>query len=500
MKVRCPGCKEFFDVPDGASRKAPCPTCGGQVLIEAAEKVSEADSKGDLLDELLLEIRKPEALHPLPIATGAAPPAAGWPEATPEAAERQSSPRKPKSHFPRRPSRVYGKKLSLLRSPTLAVILGILVLVGVGFLVVHFIIDGVRNQTARTALERANGQESSIRSRLETADQYRAEKDYNKALDAYGRVVTLTRPLLDRLRDSAADLKPGDLLEKINAADVTLAAYLKRAEDGRNADEVKYGAQGLVNFDGEWMTPENMQKMIDAKMKAEGRQLYEDEWLTQEEINQRKGLVEYNGHWVTKAEYERLRAQATTNTVTPPPKEVPKPPVPRPVNRLYPPDEKTWVLDDFDTAGHSWTPVRWDNANPCAIQRIGDTTSGQMKITLSGGEHDKSAIVRPLRLDFSNRSMLRMDIVNNCGEPLRVAIALQTNSYYETRWYQPQLKPGLNKNVSFDLKARDFKCAATRWIPSASVARLQQVAYLYILFYNQSGEVILDDIQALGGE
>ena len=499
MKVRCPGCKEFFEAANAASKKAVCPTCGGQVLLDAAEKMSETNPKRDLLNDLLAEIRKPEALQPMPVMAAAPAAVAGGTTAMPRAVKKLRTPRKPTAHFPRRAGKAYDKKTRSFRSPTMVVTLGILVLVIVGYLVVHFIFQGIRNQAANTALNRVNSQIGTIESLLESADTYRAEKNYKKAESTYYHAANITQPLLDRLRYSAADLKPGSLLDKVIAADATLSAYLARAKNGRNADEVKHGAEGKVNFDGEWMTPKDKEKMIEAKMKREGRQLYEGEWLTQNEINRRKGLVFFNGHWVTQAEYRRRLAQAPPNTT---PRPAPQPtPQPAPTtNSRYSPEEKSWMLNDFETPTHNWTSVEWENANPCTLTRIADGDSGQLKIAIPRGNRDKSAIVRPLRLDFSNRSLLRMDITNNCGEPLKVAIALTTNSYYESRSYQPHLKVGLNKNVTFDLRARDFKCETSRWVPNASVARLQQVAYLYILFYNQSGEVILDNIQALGGE
>jgi len=206
---------------------------------------------------------------------------------------------------------------------------------------------------------------------------------------------------------------------------------------------------------------------------------------------------------VTKAEYDKLvAAEKRLTGKKPPPKKPPKRPRRRrlraaEIAKRFPPSATSWTLDDFEGQGHNWSAVRWDNANPCDLSVVTGTATGRLRIKLVGGDKEKSAIVRPVGLDFSSRSRIRMDIFNDCGSVLRVAIAIQTNSYYESRW--KYLKIGQNNNVTFNLAAGDYKSAATRWTPAARIAKLQSVGYIYLLFYNRSGEILLDNIRALGG-
>ncbi|MFH1604554.1 MAG: hypothetical protein ABIH03_11675, partial [Pseudomonadota bacterium] len=160
-----------------------------------------------------------------------------------------------------------------------------------------------------------------------------------------------------------------------------------------------------------------------------------------------------------------------------------------------------WVLDSFEQ-GHNWGGVpisNWKNANPCRLKVSEGAETKRLEMELLGGTQDKSAIVRSLnRLDLTSRSRIVMDVDNQCGENIQLAIAFITNTYYESRiqW----LRPGLNRGVSYDLTARDFKCSASKWNHSAKIERADSTLYLHLLVYhNQPGKVVFDNITAKGG-
>jgi len=477
---------------DGMWHRTFCPNCNALVRTPSGAATATATPRS-LLEDLLEEVRQLEGLPPA-VASG---PAVHVQEGSAAAPTR--------THFPQRSSKAYAEKTPAYRGQTIAVVCGLFAVFLVAYLALHTIRVGIRTQAVRAALQSANSEKGSLKALLRSGDRFRDEHAYQRALDSYRTVATRARPLLDRLRESGANLEPGALKDETDAARKELSGYLNKAMEGLDAPEGKFGAQGLVDFDGEWVTPEQKKGLLEAKMKAEGLELYAGKWLTEEEIRGRKGEVLYKGRWVTRAERDRLvaaekRQQARTPTPTPP-RTRPRAPRlrARDIARKFRPDAATWNLDDFEGKSLDWTAVPWkkEEANPCSLGMVTGSATGRLKITLLGGVTGKSAIVRPIGLDFSTRTRVRMDVFNDCGEPLRVAIALQTNSYYESRWQS--LKIGQNKNVTFDLTSGDYKCAATHWSPATPIARLQSVGYLYILFYNLEGEILLDNIVALGG-
>ena len=493
MEVRCPGCKRRFRVTEAVKDGlVACPKCRTAIPVQT----NAGAPPRDLLTDILEEIRQIEALHPaLAVAVASPGPTI---EAPPESVkpEKPKREKKPRRHFSKRVSKAYARGPSPYRGQKIAVAVGIVIIALGGYAAVHFIRQGIRTQGVRLALRNANSQLAALQAELAKGDDLRKKEDFKGALETYRSVVSTATPLLARLRDASLGLKPGAIRNEAATTAKALSDLVARAKAASEDPAVKYPAQGLVDFDGQWVTPEDKKALFEAKMKAEGRQLYKGKWLTEAEIHAEKGEVEYKGRWVTKEELEEL-LKAEVAVKPPTPKPTPKP-KPKPLDRTkFRPNAHEWVLDDFDTAGHIWSAVGWPNANPLVLTHVPEGGAGHLKISLPGGKQDKAAIFRPIRLDFSTRQRLRMDIVNNSGEPLRIAIALQTNTYYESRWMH--LKTGLNKNVTFNLLSGDYKCAATRWSPAARITKLDSVSYLYLLFYNRTGELQLDNVKALGG-
>ena len=473
-----------------------CPHCRTNIPL----KQTDNGQPRDLLSALLQEVRQLESAQPaMAVSHGAA---GAVLEAPPDG--RSSKPaatkeheRPAKGHFPQRTSKAYEKGPSPYRGQMLAVFAGVLVIALVAYAAIHSIRSGIRTQAARVALKNADDRLPVIRSRMEAGEGFLAEENFKGALDAYCDVISMAQPIVTRLRDVTADLKPGKLHDEAKTLSSELSRHLALAREKSENPNVKFGAQGLVDFDGHWVTPEQEKALFEAKMKAEGRQLHEGKWLTEAEMHLAKGEVEYNGRWVTPdvlAELRKADAQVAANPPAPAPSPVP-PPVPAAPD--FKDRDVEWVLDDFESEGIFWSSVRWTNANPCALSRVVSDRSGRLKIAFQGGPQDKSAIVRPLRADFSTRLRLRMDVTNNCGEPLRFAVAIQTNTYYESRWIT--LPTGLNRKVSFNLQTGDYKCAATKWSAASRIGRLDGVTDLFLLFYNTRGEILLDNVSAVSG-
>jgi len=299
----------------------------------------------------------------------------------------------------------------------------------------------------------------------------------------------------ERLLRLSADIGPGAARKNIDRLATQLADLISRADNALKDPKIGMGGRGLVEYEGEWMTPAERDKRFEERMKAEGKVLYETA-----EVARKRGLVFYQGNYISEQQYQKILAQKNAGTPTPKPTPTPTPaPPPRPPAAVaFDPKAAQWVLDDFEK-DHNWGNVPWKNVNPCRLKLLKGSQTGRLEMELLGGKQDKSALVRSLnRLDISSRSRIMMDVENQCGENIQVAIALVTNTYYESRtqW----LRPGLNRGVSFDLTAGDFKCKASNWNHSARITRPNSALYLHILiYYNQPGKVIIDNIVLKGG-
>ena len=382
-----------------------------------------------------------------------------------------------------------------------AIVAGFVLVTAAGYLAIRYVRSDLREQTALAALRRADSGLKFLESALRSADDLRAARDYPGAMRAYETVVNRANSLLKRLQDDTGNLPPSQLKDQADDVIAKITERLQTAKAGLNAPEVR----GLVEFDGKWVTPEEKEKLFAEKMNAEGRQIYQGKWLTEDEIHAAKGEVRYEGRWVTPAEYARLLAAAQRQPRPGSPDVQPTPPEPPgPARRPedLSPAAPQWTLDDFEAPVHRWTNAPWrsNDANPCGLSTVTGSATGRLKLALKPGQSDKSAIVRPIGLNFTSRSRLVLDIYNDCGEPIRIAIALQADEYYESRgqW----LKIGENKNVRFDLLAGDFKCLSQGEFRNfkAHIRRRELVTHLYILIYFEgAGEVFLDNIAALGG-
>jgi len=383
----------------------------------------------------------------------------------------------------------------------MAISSGVLLVLVAGILVVWYVMLGVRNQAAEASLKRLESEQGFLEGSLISAEEMRSAKDFSAAVEAYKDVTVRARPLLRRLEEDTRKLRPGELKARAEAAVKKVGEFIRKAEEGLNAPDVL----GLVEHKGQWVTPEERDKRITEEMKAAGKTLYKGEWFTESELREARGEVLYMGRWMASEERDRLVAADRTRTVISPQPVTDEPPARLPKVTLRPADFKAdmraWVLNDFETPVHNWSGVPWQpkDANPCKLSIARRNEGGQLKLALASGKSDKSAIVRSLGLDFTSRSRLVLDVQNNCGEPIRLAVAFHTDEYYESRW--KPLRIGANKNVRFNLTTGDFKCDKTHWTTAARIGKPELVTQFYILvYYNGKGEVLLDNIALLGGD
>ena len=197
-------------------------------------------------------------------------------------------------------------------------------------------------------------------------------------------------------------------------------------------------------------------------------------------------------------------APKKTAKPTPAPKPATKPAPTQPEKKVTPPKpkappaisgfktiDKVWVIDDFEQGKNHWKPETW--ANPAKTS----TNTKELKVTLQDGKHDKSALYRTASLDMSDRGKFVLDVRNNTTKEVKLAIAFMTGgtpTFHETE--AAAVKPGLCKNVTFDLKSTKFKSAATQWEHKAALNDPNAVKRVIILIYGgNQGEICLDNVR-----
>jgi hypothetical protein len=88
--------------------------------------------------------------------------------------------------------------------------------------------------------------------------------------------------------------------------------------------------------------------------------------------------------------------------------------------------------------------------------------------------------------------------MNDTPRTMALAVALvggDSSRYLETPGVP--LKPGLNQNVAFDLKARTFKCAESEWKHNMPLENATAVKQLFFLIYGRgAGDVYIDNVRA----
>ena len=446
----------------------------------------------DLFTDLMREVRKLETREKAVVRT----------------APRVAAPatQKPRTKPKRKP-----RKEGSGRTVPIVVALGLVLILGASLFVVHIILSEFQGQSVASLIQESQIEMDILRTGLDNARQAHREGDLANALTGYRNVSARANRLLANLTNRAATLSPGEESEQVQALISELREIASAAEEALAIPEITYGGQGKVEYQGEWMFPEEQQKRFEAHMKAEGKQLYEGEYLTRAEIAERRGEVFYNGQYIPKAEYEEIMTarRAMENRADDQPGEEPEPPTrPRPTPRDaeakdYSPDALRWVISDFED-GHSWRAVprpAW-KVNPCRLSTIEGTESKRLALTLLPGDYDKSAIIRPLRMDLSSRFRLKLAVDNQCGQHVPVAIAIHTDEYYESR--PVMVPPGTSSGITFDLRAGDFK-HEPKWSFDSRVSHLEQGGYLHILVYHKvydgsdNNRLLLDNIVLQGG-
>ena len=149
-----------------------------------------------------------------------------------------------------------------------------------------------------------------------------------------------------------------------------------------------------------------------------------------------------------------------------------------------------------------------DNTTDGAVLTVVQTnvTEGAhaLWVTFTNQGKDKVVIHKAANQDLTSISSLVLDAINPQTNDLNVAIALQTGSKWE--WFESQpvsLKPGINKNVHFDLTGKTFKSDRTERLGAGleyadALTNLTQLQRISILIYIGGADkvgVYLDNVR-----
>ncbi len=105
-------------------------------------------------------------------------------------------------------------------------------------------------------------------------------------------------------------------------------------------------------------------------------------------------------------------------------------------------------------------------------------------------------------MNLKDSSAVKVDIYNPQKETLQAGMVLKTGDNYDWVEANPaEVKPGWNRNVTFLLKSKNFKNAASGWKNTAFAEQLDQVKSLYIGFYHNgplTGSAYFDNVRVTG--
>ena len=150
--------------------------------------------------------------------------------------------------------------------------------------------------------ERKDLPEDAIAKKRAALDPKDAEGRWKLALEAKELKV---RKAHDELVDEVLRLDPGHAAANEARGNVLYdGKWMRPADRDRLAaakEKTDKAKQGLVEYKGRWVTPEEKEALEKGLVLKDGR------WMSEREAKEMEGLVDYKGAWVKKGEVEALR-------------------------------------------------------------------------------------------------------------------------------------------------------------------------------------------------
>jgi hypothetical protein len=138
---------------------------------------------------------------------------------------------------------------------------------------------------------------------------------------------------------------------------------------------------------------------------------------------------------------------------------------------------------------HWFVPEGWSDVLPTEV----DVRNGQLSVTFGAqgkqpvNRRDKAVIETSFASGVNNRRVLAFDVDSSLRGGARMAIAISAtdNRYFESA--PVYLKPGANRDLVFDLRAKTFKSEATEWEYRDTLPGDIEIRSLNLIIYPQEG-------------
>lgn len=163
------------------------------------------------------------------------------------------------------------------------------------------------------------------------------------------------------------------------------------------------------------------------------------------------------------------------------------------------------VWESFEGEELHWALADWENVRKAKLSiSEGQVTDGNQSLKIDIKEDiigwkEKVAVYRTENLDLTN-DLVVLDIFVTSSPAATVALGFDTGAdgtYYESA--QLDLKPGWNKDVTFDLGAMKFKSKASNWNYTVQLADRNDVRRVFVLIYKirraKAESIYIDNIR-----
>ena len=161
------------------------------------------------------------------------------------------------------------------------------------------------------------------------------------------------------------------------------------------------------------------------------------------------------------------------------------------------------VFDNFESSTVNWASPGWENIGGVDLTISTEKASeGKQALKVMAQDEpqewkNRVVIAREASLDLSNENMV-MDIYTDVATGMGIQIGFDSaGDYFESE--KKILNQGWNKDVTFDLGAKDFKCKASEWKNTVPLADRSDITKVFILITHpkkaKNATVYVDNIR-----
>lgn len=161
------------------------------------------------------------------------------------------------------------------------------------------------------------------------------------------------------------------------------------------------------------------------------------------------------------------------------------------------------AFDNFESAAVNWASPGWDNIGGVDLELSTEKASeGKQSLKLTAQDEpqdwkNRIVVAREASLDLSDANMV-LDIYTDVPTGMAVQVGFDSaGDYYESE--KKILSQGWNKDITFDLGTKDFKCKASEWKNTVPLADRSDITKVFILIIHpkkaKNATVYVDNIR-----